>query len=68
MPSVMKCRARNGFDQTFFAKSLCGLAHCSAADPKSLCQFALRRQLISRLEIAFDDGFFNLLNDLLVES
>ncbi len=56
-----------GFDQTFFAQSFHRFAHGGAAHAKTLRQFALRGQLISRLQIAFDDGFFNLLNDLLVE-
>ncbi len=63
-----RAAARIGFDQTFFAQSFHGFAHGGAAHAETLGQFALRRQLISRLQIAFDDGFFNLLNDLLVES
>lgn len=56
------------FDQAFFAKSLDGLAHGGAADPEALREFAFGGELIARLQSAFDDGFLDLLNDLLVET
>ena len=60
--------ARESFDQTFFAKRLDGFAHGSAADPEALGEFAFGGKLIAGLQSAFDNGFFDLLNDLFVET
>jgi hypothetical protein len=59
--------ARVRFDQTFFAQRLHRFAHGSAAHAETLGQIALGRELISRLQSAFNNGFFDLLNDLLVK-
>ena len=59
---------RVSFDQPFFAQRFYRFAHCGAAYAKALGQFAFCGKLITGLQIAFDDRFFNLLNDLFVES
>ncbi len=60
--------ARVRFDQTFFTQSLHCFAHCSSTHAETLGEFALCGKLIARLQIAFNNRLFNLLNDLLVES
>ena len=53
--------------ESFFAKRLHGFAHRGATHAEPLRQFALGGKLITGFQIAFNDGFFDLLNDLLVE-
>jgi len=56
------------FDETFFAKRLNGLTHSSAADAEALGEFSFCGELIARLQTAFDNGVFDLLNDLFVKT
>src|SRR5579872_5932697 len=60
--------ARVSFHQSFFAQSLHSFAHGSAAHAEALRQLALGGQLIPCFQRTLNDGFFNLLNDLFVES
>ena len=57
-----------GFDQTFFPERLHRLAHGGAADAETLRQFAFGRKLIARLQGSVENGLFDLLNDLLIQS
>src|ERR1039457_6963229 len=57
---------RIGLDQALFTQGLHCFAHRSAAYSKALGQVALRRQLVPRLELAFQNGVFHLLHNLLV--
>ncbi len=64
-----ECAApRVSFDQSFFAQRLNRFAHRGAAHAEALRQLAFCRQLIARLQIALDDRFFDLLNDLFVKT
>ncbi len=56
-----------GLDQALLPQSLHCFAHRSAAHAETLRQFAFCGELVAGLQIALDNGFFNLLNDLLVE-
>jgi hypothetical protein len=56
------------FDETFFAKRLDGLAHCSAADSETLGELAFGGKLVARFQSALDNGFLDLLNDLFVKA
>src|SRR5439155_22499489 len=56
------------FYQSFFTQRLHGLAHRCTAHAKTLRQIAFRGKLIPRLERTLENGFFDLLDDLLVES
>src|ERR1700730_3445124 len=55
-------------DQTLLAQSFYRLAHCRAAHTETLREFALGWQLITRLELAFQDRIFDLLDNLLKEA
>ncbi len=68
VPFVMKVpRPEISFHQSFFAKRLNGLPDGGSADAESLRQVALRGELVPWFKRALEDGFLDLLNDLLVE-
>src|SRR5580700_5400584 len=59
--------ARVGFNQTFFAQRLDCFANGRTTDPESLCEITLGGKLVARFQRAVEDGFFDLLDDLLVQ-
>ena len=55
-------------DQPFLAKSFHRFAHSSATHTEALGKVPLGGELVAGFQIAFDYGFFDLLNNLLIKA
>src|SRR5882724_9099816 len=60
--------AGEGLHHTLFAERLHGFPNRGAAHPELLGEFPLGGQLLSALQVAFENGVLDLLNDLFVQA
>ena len=60
--------ARIGFHAPLFAQGLYGFANRRATHSKLFGEFALGRELVTGLQHTFEDGVFDLLDDLFVKT